>query len=82
MRLRALRKLEEMEIKGEHKDLVGREEGRCNACSPPTSKQWDNDRRRRCKELKKLYGPKTALGQRRTEVGDAPSADDHPAGSA
>lgn len=72
MRLRALRKLEEMEIKGEHKELTA-EKKTLQALLGSDAKQWEAIGTE-VQELKKLYGPKTALGRRRTDLGDAPSA--------
>ncbi|MDY0872548.1 DNA topoisomerase IV subunit A [Dongia rigui] len=72
MRLRALRKLEEMEIKGEHKELSA-EKKTLLALLQSDDKQWEAIGTE-VQELKKLYGPKTALGKRRTDLGEAPSA--------
>jgi topoisomerase-4 subunit A len=72
MRLRALRKLEEIEIKAEHKNLTG-EKRELNALLKDEDKQWSKISDE-VGELKKTYGPKTELGRRRTEVADAPSA--------
>jgi topoisomerase-4 subunit A len=72
MRLRALRKLEEMEIKGEHKELSA-EKKTLQALLGSDAKQWESIGTE-VQELKKLYGPKTALGRRRTDLGEAPSA--------
>jgi topoisomerase IV subunit A len=72
MRLRALRKLEEIEIKTEHKNLTA-EKRELNALLKDEGKQWSKISDE-VGELKKLYGPKTELGRRRTEVADAPSA--------
>ena len=72
MRLKALRKLEEMEIKGEHKELSA-ERKALQALLASDDKQWEAIGTE-VQELKKLYGPKTALGKRRTELGEAPSA--------
>jgi topoisomerase-4 subunit A len=72
MRLRALRKLEEMEIKGEHKELSA-EKKTLQALLGSDAKQWEAIGTE-VQELKKLYGPKTPLGRRRTDLGDAPSA--------
>ena len=72
MRLRALRKLEEIEIKTEHKNLTA-EKRELNALLKDEGKQWDKISDE-VGELKKTYGPKTELGRRRTEVADAPSA--------
>jgi len=72
MRLKALRKLEEMEIKGEHKELSA-EKKTLQALLASDTKQWEAIGTE-VQELKKLYGPKTALGRRRTDLGEAPSA--------
>ena len=73
MRLRALRKLEEVEIKREHSDLttekaeletlLGSDELQWTALSGEISK------------IRKAYGPKTELGARRTTFADAPDHD-------
>ncbi len=73
MRLRALRKLEEIEIKTEHKNLTN-EKRDLNALLKDEGKQWDKINGE-IGELKKSYGPKTELGRRRTELGEAPSAE-------
>ena len=72
MRLKALRKLEEMEIKGEHKELSA-ERKTLQSLLASDDKQWEAIGTE-VQELKKLYGPKTPLGKRRTELGEAPSA--------
>jgi topoisomerase-4 subunit A len=72
MRLRALRKLEEIEIKTEHKNLTA-EKRELSALLKDEGKQWSKISDE-VGELKKTYGPKTELGRRRTEVADAPSA--------
>jgi topoisomerase-4 subunit A len=73
MRLRALRRLEEIEIKNEHKKLSA-EKKELNALLKSEEKQWERIGEE-IGELKKLYGPKTELGRRRTGFGDAPSAE-------
>lgn len=73
MRLRALRRLEEFEIKGEHKKLTA-EKKDIVALLKSEEKQWDKIGEE-IRELKVLYGPKTELGRRRTGFGDAPSAE-------
>jgi topoisomerase IV subunit A len=72
MRLRHLRKLEEMEIQTEHDALTEERKG---------LKKLLKDEKLRWKrvageitEIKKAFGPDTDLGRRRTELGDAPSA--------
>jgi topoisomerase-4 subunit A len=72
MRLRALRRLEEIEIKTEHKNLSA-EQKELNSLLKSEDKQWDQISGELA-ELKKNYGPKTTLGKRRTELGEAPSA--------
>jgi topoisomerase-4 subunit A len=70
MRLRSLRKLEEMEIRGEHAALA-REKAGLNALLKSEEKQWaaiaDEIR-----ALKKTFGPETPLGRRRTTFAEAP----------
>ncbi len=73
MRLRALRRLEEIEIKGEHKKLTA-EKKDLLALLKSEDLQWGKIGEE-IKELKALYGPKTELGKRRTDFGDAPSAE-------
>jgi topoisomerase-4 subunit A len=72
MRLRALRKLEEIEIKTEHKNLSA-EKRELSALLKDEGRQWSRISDE-IGELKKVYGPKTEIGRRRTEVADAPSA--------
>jgi topoisomerase-4 subunit A len=70
MRLRALRKLEEMEIRREH-DSLTKERKDLKALLASDDKQW----RRIADEIKALkdqFGQKTALGRRRTSFADAP----------
>jgi topoisomerase IV subunit A len=72
MRLRALRKLEEIEIKREHDTLSAEKKELARLLK-------DEDRRwlaigEEIKEIRTKYGEKTALGKRRTEIGDAPVA--------
>jgi len=74
MRLRSLRKLEEMEIKGEHKELTA-ERKTLNALMKSEAKQWDRISGE-LKELKKDFGPKTDLGKRRSTLSDAPDVDE------
>ncbi|MCZ4280177.1 DNA topoisomerase IV subunit A [Kiloniella laminariae] len=70
MRLRALRKLEEIAIRDEHaaltaekldlEDILAREERRWEIVSD------------QIKDLRKAYGQKTELGRRRTDISDMP----------
>jgi topoisomerase-4 subunit A len=68
-----LRRLEEIEIKTEHKNLTA-EQKDLNALLKSEDRQWARIGEE-VQELKKLYGPKAELGKRRTEFGDAPSAE-------
>ncbi len=74
MRLRNLRKLEEMEIKGEHADLK-KEQKDLQALLKSDDAQWKKiaDELR---EVRKLFDPKTEAGRRRTSVEDAPAAEE------
>ncbi len=73
MRLRNLRKLEEFEIRKEHKALK-KERTELKALLRDSGKQRkviEGEFR----EIRKSFGAKTELGRRRTEIGDAPSAE-------
>jgi len=72
MRLRSLRRLEEMEIRGEHKKLSD-EQKELNTLLKSDDKQWDAISRQ-IKDARDKFGQKTRLGKRRTELGEAPSA--------
>ncbi|MEZ5897536.1 MAG: DNA gyrase subunit A, partial [Parvularculaceae bacterium] len=74
MRLRNLRKLEEMEIKGEHADLK-KEQKELQALLKSDAAQWRKiaDELR---EVRKIFDPKTDIGKRRTSVEDAPAAEE------
>jgi topoisomerase-4 subunit A len=75
MRLRALRRLEEFEIKGEHKKLtVERKE--LKALLKEEKLQWQAISAE-VQEIKAKFGSKTALGKRRTELADAPAEVEH-----
>src|SRR6187431_755313 len=74
MRLRNLRKLEEMEIKAEDKALKAeRAEVKSLLGSTPT--QWKKIADE-VKEVRTKFGPKTPLGRRRTTFGIAPAHDE------
>ncbi|MEP7239901.1 MAG: DNA topoisomerase IV subunit A [Devosia sp.] len=73
MRLRSLRKLEEIELRTEHKALT-EEQGHLNALLGSDRKQW-GEITRQVGEIKKAYGKDTTLGRRKTEIADAPHAD-------
>ncbi|MCG8558317.1 MAG: DNA topoisomerase IV subunit A [Hyphomicrobiales bacterium] len=73
MRLRSLRKLEEMEIRREHEALTA-ERKEIKALLKSEDKQW----RRiadELKQVKKKFGPDTELGRRRSGFADAPDTD-------
>jgi topoisomerase-4 subunit A len=74
MRLRALRKLEEMEIKREHESLT-KERKDLKALLASKDKQW-NRIADEIKSLKSEFGQKTALGKRRTSFAEAPEGVD------
>ena len=71
MRLRALRRLEEFEIKGEHKKLSA-ERKDLKALLKDEKLQWGRIAEQ-VQETKAKFGQKTALGTRRTELADAPA---------
>jgi topoisomerase IV subunit A len=75
MRLRALRRLEEFEIKGEHKKLSG-ERKDLKALLKDEKLQWARIADE-VRETQKKFGSKTAIGKRRTEVADAPAEVEH-----
>jgi topoisomerase-4 subunit A len=70
MRLRSLRKLEEFEIREEHKAL-STERKDLESLIKSEDRQWAvvSDQ---IKEVKKTFGPGTPLGKRRTSFGEAP----------
>jgi topoisomerase-4 subunit A len=74
MRLRNLRKLEEMEIRAEEKALR-EERTKIKALIGSTAQQWKTIAGQ-IKELKTTFGPKTDLGKRRTTFGEAPTHDE------
>jgi topoisomerase-4 subunit A len=73
MRLRSLRKLEEIELRTEHKQL-SEEQAHLNGLLGSDRRQW-GEITRQIGELKKAYGKDTALGRRKTEFADAPHAE-------
>jgi topoisomerase IV subunit A len=70
MRLRSLRKLEEMEIRREHDDLT-KERKELNALLKSKDKQWKRIGDE-IKGLKEQFGQKTEIGRRRSSFADAP----------
>src|SRR5712671_432647 len=73
MRLRSLRKLEEMEIRTEDKNLRNELKGIKSLLGSETE-QWSRvgDQVRKVRDM---FGPKTPLGKRRTTFADAPEHD-------
>jgi len=74
MRLRNLRKLEEMEIRAEDKALR-EERTKLKSLIGSPAQQWKTIAGQ-IKELKNTFGPKTDLGCRRTTFGIAPAHDE------
>ena len=74
MRLRSLRKLEEMEIKSEHEALK-KEQKELKALLKSDEAQWARIADE-LKEVRKLFDPKSDLGRRRTDIADAPAIED------
>ena len=75
MRLRALRRLEEFEIKGEHKKL-STERKDLKALLKDEKLQWGKIAEE-VQETKAKFGQKTKIGKRRTELADAPAELEH-----
>ena len=74
MRLRNLRRLEEMEIKREDKQLRA-ERMSLNELIGSEKAQWKKVAEE-IKEVREKFGPKTALGKRRTAFAEAPEHDE------
>jgi topoisomerase-4 subunit A len=70
MRLRALRRLEEIQIRGEHDKLTA-ERKSLDALLASAPRRWAAIGRE-IAEMKKKFGGDTALGRRRTSIGVAP----------
>jgi topoisomerase-4 subunit A len=73
-RLRSLRKLEEMELKRELQELTSEKEQTESLLANPAT-QWKTVAWQ-IREVKKSFGPDTALGKRRTVFQDAPDTSD------
>jgi topoisomerase-4 subunit A len=73
MRLRNLRRLEEMEIRTEDKNLRNELKG-IKSLLGSEKEQWDNVSGQ-IKKVRDMFGPKTPLGKRRTSFADAPEHD-------
>jgi topoisomerase-4 subunit A len=74
MRLRNLRKLEEMEIRAEDKALR-EERTKLKALVASPAQQWKTISGQ-IKEIRENFGPKTDIGRRRTTFGIAPAHDE------
>ncbi len=70
MRLRALNKLQEIEIKSEY-DMLAAEKAEIEALLGSDDLQWAAIAGQ-IKDIKSIYGPKTEIGARRTKFGDEP----------
>ena len=73
MRLRALRKLEEMEIRSEHDKLIKEQKG-LKGLLASEDEQWQRIAGE-IREVKEKFSKKTELGRRRTDFADAPEID-------
>jgi len=73
MRLRNLRKLEEMEIRTEDKNLRNELKG-IKSLLASESEQWSAVAEQ-VRKVRDMFGPKTPLGKRRTHFADAPEHD-------
>ena len=71
MRLRSLRKLEEMEIRKEH-EALSKERDDLQALIKSEARQWTQVKKQ-IQALGKEFGPETDLGKRRTVIEGAPS---------
>ncbi len=76
MRLRSLRKLEEMQIKGEQKELSGQQAALKKLLADEGLRWQTIDRE--LTELKTKFGKNTKLGARRSAFAEAPSVEDVP----
>ncbi len=73
MRLRALRKLEEFEIRTENDNLTKERKGLAGLLKSE-EQQWDRIADE-IKEVRKTFGPNTPLGRRRSDFAEAPTHD-------
>lgn len=73
MRLRALNKLQELELKTEN-DALAAEKAEIEALLGSDKKQWTVIAEQ-VKEIRDAYGPKTDIGKRRSTFADAPDLD-------
>ncbi|MBG6176127.1 topoisomerase-4 subunit A [Labrenzia sp. EL_208] len=73
MRLRSLRKLEELEIRKEHGKLTD-EKDELTKLLGSDARQWTRISKE-IVDISKVYGPETEIGRRRTDKSEAPEAD-------
>jgi topoisomerase IV subunit A len=73
MRLRALRKLEEIEIRREHKEL-SEERGQIQKLIGSTDRQW-TEVKRQLKAAREIFDPRSKLGRRRSNFETAKEID-------
>ena len=73
MRLRSLRKLEELEIRKEHEKL-SEEKDELTKLLGSDQRQWTRISKE-ISEVSKVYGPETDIGKRRTGLAEAPDHD-------
>jgi len=71
LRLRRLHKLEEMEIQTEH-DNLSAERDELEKLINSEARQWTRIKKQ-VQNLRKMFGPDTALGKRRTDIAGAPA---------
>jgi topoisomerase-4 subunit A len=71
MRLRSLRKLEEIELKSEHEKL-SKEKKSLEALIKSEAKQW-KEIRKQIEHIKKTFSDAPEIGARRTKIGQAPA---------
>ena len=71
MRLRSLRRLEEMEIRNEH-DKLSKEQNALQALLADEGKRW-KALTKEVETIRSKFGGETELGRRRTELGEAPT---------
>ena len=74
MRLRNLRKLEEMELRKEH-DALEAEKDMLEKLLKSEARQWTQIKKQ-IQEIAKEFSSETPLGKRRTEIGDTPEETD------
>jgi topoisomerase-4 subunit A len=74
MRLRSLRRLEEMEIRGEHTELTKEQKDLKKLLGSESLKNAELIEE--TKAIKAKFGGKTALGKRRTQFAEAPAIED------